>query len=115
MRDQLQAGMEEATRLTREGRLTEATSLIQRTLGSRLAPEASPDAPGVAEPARRAANEAVQTSTISPPGPTEHGLRRAPGPPRRFRGMPRPSAPGTTPGAATGSAVVSAGGQFIQR
>src|SRR5215218_3487443 len=118
MRDQLQAGMEEATRLTKEGRLAEATSLIQRTLGSRLAPEASPDAPGVAEPietARYAANEAARSTATSPPGPTEHGLRRAPGPPRRFRGMPRPSVPGTTPGAATGPAVVSAGGQFIER
>ena len=118
MRDQLQASMEEATRLTREGRLAEATSLIQRTLGGRLAPEASPDAPSVAEPietARHAANEAGQTSATSQPGPTKHGLRRAPGPPRRFHGMPRPSVPGTTPGAATGPAVVSAGGQFIER
>ena len=99
MREQLQAGMAEATRLTREGRLAEATSVIQRTLGGRFAPEASPDAPGMS---RRAVNEDLRTSATSQPGPTKHGLRRAPGPPRRFHGMPRPSVPGTTPGAARG-------------
>ena len=31
MRDQMQTGMAEATRLTREGRLDEVTAVIQRT------------------------------------------------------------------------------------
>jgi poly(hydroxyalkanoate) depolymerase family esterase len=38
MKDQMQAAMAEATRLTRAGRLAEATALIQRTLGGISAP-----------------------------------------------------------------------------
>ena len=38
MKDQMQAAMAEATRLTRAGRLAEATALIQRTLGGMSAP-----------------------------------------------------------------------------
>jgi hypothetical protein len=38
MNDQMQAAMAEATRLTRSGRLAEATALIQRTLGGVTAP-----------------------------------------------------------------------------
>src|SRR5215211_4912161 len=112
MRDQLQAGMAEATRLTREGRLAEATSIIQRTLGGRFVPEASPQDAGVDEPIetiRRTVNEGVQTAATSQPGVTKHGLRRAPRPPRRFRGMP-----GTTTGVST-PAVVPVGGQFVER
>jgi poly(hydroxyalkanoate) depolymerase family esterase len=105
--------MAEATRLTREGRLAEATSVIQRTLRGAFAP-ATPSGPsgGAAEPIeapRRTVNEAVQTAATSQPGPTKHGLRRAPRPPRRFRGMPGPAAGVSTP------AVVPAGGQFIER
>ncbi len=33
MSDQMQDGMAEATRLVRQGRLNEATAVIQRTLG----------------------------------------------------------------------------------
>src|SRR5215211_3301167 len=112
MRDQLQAGMVEATRLTREGRLAEATSIIQRALEGRFTPEASPQDAGVEEPIetiRRTVNEGVQTAATSQPGVTKHGLRRAPRPPRRFRGMP-----GTTTGVST-PAVVPVGGQFVER
>jgi len=50
MSDQMQGGMAEAMRLVQEGDLTEATAIIQRTLGgssfgSRFAPVASPGAP----------------------------------------------------------------------
>ena len=38
MNDHIQAAMAEATRLTRAGRLAEATNLIQRTLGGMSAP-----------------------------------------------------------------------------
>ena len=38
MNDHMQAAMAEATRLTRAGRLAEATTLIQRTLGDMSAP-----------------------------------------------------------------------------
>src|SRR5215204_1817532 len=54
--DQMQDGMAEAMRLMQEGDLTEATAIIQRTLGgssfgSGFAPVASPDAPnGVGTP-----------------------------------------------------------------
>ena len=49
MSDQMQGGMAEAMRLMQEGDLTEATAVIQRTLGgssfgSGFAPVASPDA-----------------------------------------------------------------------
>jgi poly(hydroxyalkanoate) depolymerase family esterase len=115
MRDQLQAGMAEATRLTREGRLAEATSVIQRTLGGSFGAASG----GVAEPiqaASRAVNEAVQPTAPSQAGPAEHALRRAPRPPRRFRSVPRPSGTmlGTTAGVPE-PAVVPAGGRFIER
>ena len=56
MSDQMQGGMAEAMRLMQKGDLTEATAVIQRTLGgssfeSGFAPVASPDAPsGAGEP-----------------------------------------------------------------
>ena len=43
MNDQMQNGMAEATRLTQQGRLDEATAAIQRALGGTLAPAATPD------------------------------------------------------------------------
>ncbi len=110
MNDQMQAGMAEATRLTREGRLAEATALIQRTLGGGFA---SPDTPeGQTETERRAVNEAVHPTAPSQPGPTEHGLRRAPRPSRGFRGVSR--MPGVEAGLPTPS-TVSPGGRFVER
>ena len=44
--------MAEATRLTRQGRLLEATSLIQRTLAGPALTQRSPDAPSVGEATR---------------------------------------------------------------
>jgi poly(hydroxyalkanoate) depolymerase family esterase len=108
MSDRIQPGMAEATRLTREGRLAEATSVIQRTLRGAFTPS-GPSGGEPIEAPRRTVNEAVQTAATSQPGPTEHGFRRAPRPPRRFRGMPRPAAGLSTP------AVVPAGGRFIER
>ncbi len=114
MNDQMQTGMVEATRLTREGRLAEATALIQHTLGGEFAPPEAPEEP--IETARRALNEASRPTAPSRPGPTEHGLRRAPSPSRRFRGVPR--MPGITPGARPehpAPATDSAGGRFVER
>jgi len=111
LNERMQAGMAEATRLTREGRLAEATAVIQDTLRGRFAPPEAPEEPVAS--ARRASNEAPQPSQ---PGQARHALRRAPGPPRRFRGMSRP--PGTTPGATAdlgASPTVAPGGRFVER
>jgi len=114
MQDQMQDGMAEATRLTREGRLAEATAMIQRALGARSHPDASPDFPGGAEgkieAARRAVNEALRPTAPPRPDRAEHGLRHAPGSPRPFRGASRQ--PGR---AAGGSSTSAAGGRFVER
>jgi len=77
MNDHMQAAMAEATRLTRTGRLAEATTLIQRTLGGMSAPagrSTRADAP----------NEAVvRVVEVTPPllGPTiQGGAGASPGP-----------------------------------
>ena len=94
MNDRMQTGTVEATRLTREGRLVEATALLQRTLGGGSAPPETPEEQ--IETPRRAVNETAQTTAPSRSGPTGHGLRLAPRPSRRFRGLPR--MPGAAPG-----------------
>ena len=50
MHHRLPAGLPEATRLTRAGRLAEATALIQRTLGGGLVPAARPDTSAAGPP-----------------------------------------------------------------
>lgn len=91
MNDQMQAAMAEATRLTRAGRLAEATALIQRTLGGMSAPagrSTRADAP----------NEAVvRVVEVTPPllGPTtQGGAGASPGP-----APARPAVPPQTPDA----------------
>ena len=126
MSDQMQEGMAEAMRLTREGRLAEATAVIQRTLGGGFTPASSPGAPDGAdkpsETARRALNGAAQPTTApSQPSTTKkRTLRPVPQPPRGFRGMEWPPGglPGTMPRPQEGvptSTVVPAGGQFVER
>ena len=46
MNEQMQSGMEEASRLTRQGRLDEATAAIQRALGGTFVPTAEPGGSG---------------------------------------------------------------------
>jgi poly(hydroxyalkanoate) depolymerase family esterase len=89
MNDQMQAAMAAATRLTRTGRLAEATTLIQRTLGGMSAPAGGStraDAP----------NEAVVRVVEVPPpllGPTiQGGAGASPGP-----APARPAVPPQTP------------------
>ncbi|CAN5119039.1 PHB depolymerase family esterase [soil metagenome] len=126
MNNHMQDGMAEATRLTREGRLAEATALIQRTLGGSLGGKfgspASSDGPdgadGPIEASSRVMDEAPRPAAPSQPGPAEHTLRPAPRPPRGFRGTPR--SPGGLPGAPArptegAPAVVPAGGRFVER
>ena len=128
MRDQMQAGMAEATRLTHEGRLTEATAAIQRALGGTFAPAASEGSGGADE-----SNEATfrVVDEISRPALTK--CRRAAGrgsggvtrpapeqPLQRFLDLPGLSngLSGIMPGAVEGPpapAVVPAGGRFVER
>jgi poly(hydroxyalkanoate) depolymerase family esterase len=126
MSDQMQAGMEEATRLTREGRLAEATAVIQRTLGGTFSSTASPDGLSSADEPMEAPFHVVyrapQPKAPSRPDRTnKHALRRAPRPPRRHRGEPPWS--GNVSGDVSGAtvdlpepAVVPArGGRFVER
>jgi poly(hydroxyalkanoate) depolymerase family esterase len=109
--DQMKVGMAEATRLTREGRLAEATAVIQRTLGCADEP---------IESTSRVVNEPPQPAAPSLPGSTEPTLRRAPRPSRTFRGMTRPAGglTGTMPVARADilpPAGPEAGGRFVER
>jgi poly(hydroxyalkanoate) depolymerase family esterase len=68
--------MAEATRLTREGRLAEATALIQRTLASPAATAQLPQTPSAAE---RTDGTPAPTPDFPPPAPRDElGLRRLP-------------------------------------
>lgn len=78
-------GMAEAMRLTREGRLNEATALIQRALGGGLAPETASGETG--ETTQRASDGDQGNSIPTLPDGGGRGLRPAPKPPRQFRGM----------------------------
>ncbi len=127
MRDQMQAGMAEATRLTCEGQLAEATAIIQRTLGGTFAP-ASPDGSGgadepveanfrVVDEAPRAASTRCRRAAGRSTGAV---TRPAPDLPSRLRGLPRlpGGLPGIMPGETEGMpapAVVPAGGRFVER
>lgn len=78
MNDQMQAAMAEATRLTRAGRLAEATALIQRTLGGMSNPDggsASADAP------RKPGVRVVEEIPSSPEQTIQGGAGASSGPP----------------------------------
>lgn len=128
MHDQMQDGMAEATRLTREGRLSEATAAIQRALGGTFAPVASEGFGGADEP-----DEATFRVVDEASRPASTRCRRAAGrgsggvtlpapelPLQRFRDLPGLSnglagvVPGTVEGAPA-PAVVPAGGRFVER
>lgn len=136
--DQMPSGMAEAARLVRDGRVHEATALIQRTLGGGFA-GTEPPAPPAGEPVDtqaptvgRAPGDADHTAPPPPDrnagdrdaGPGEQKLRRAPRPPRSFRGGPRPFdhlagvMPGLMPGTAADAPapdLVPEGGRFVER
>ena len=107
MNESIQARMAEATRLTQEGRLGEATSIIQSALGNGLPTMptnlGTPPDFGTSGPI----NVASQLLRSAPQGPAPH---RGTGPNLRSRGVRR-HAPKTT-GKAAGS---TAGGQFDAR
>jgi poly(hydroxyalkanoate) depolymerase family esterase len=117
--DQMQAGMADATRLTREGRLEGATALIRRTLRGAFVPAAD-TGDGPREPIEAPSRVENEASHPTAPDPTRPALRRAPKPSgkasRRFRGLSR--LPGTAPGAVPDFCpppVVPTGGRFVER
>jgi poly(hydroxyalkanoate) depolymerase family esterase len=74
MHDQMQAGMAEATRLTHEGRLAEATAVIQRALGGTYIPVVLSDGIGDGDKSTESAfyvvDEAARPATPPQPEPT---------------------------------------------
>ncbi|MBD0353869.1 MAG: PHB depolymerase family esterase [Rubrobacteraceae bacterium] len=114
---EMQSGMAEAVRLTREGRLAEATDVIQRALRGESS-SASSDEGDVPMETTSRVNEAPGPTAPPQPGPTDRALRRAPKPPRRFRGAPSRGGvvPGIVPGTVEGApTIVPAGGSFVER
>jgi poly(hydroxyalkanoate) depolymerase family esterase len=109
MDDEQRAAMEAATRLTREGRLQEATSVIQRAVGG-LGPA------GVSSPAPQPAPQPPQ-----PPAPHPAPPVRRPRRPRRgriLRRLPdllRRRTEDRVDTAERAPAVAPTGGQFLQR
>ena len=77
--------MAEATRLTRQGRLAEATALIQQTLSSRAGTQRTPDASRAEETARRAPD-----APRAEEEPGDSGVRYPDPPPARPRGRTQP-------------------------
>ena len=102
------AAMAEATRLTRQGRLVEATALIQQTLASPAVTRQAPDAPPAGEetsgtPGRRPAPPpALRAGQGTQPGRLHPGwiTRRRAIPSRGAQGLRRthrPAAPAVKP------------------
>jgi poly(hydroxyalkanoate) depolymerase family esterase len=92
MSNLLQESMSEATRLTKEGRLAEATAAIQRALGGISGPVVSEDKGGPQGPTKTT-GRALEGTTRSPGstnvGRIEEPLRGALRPSRQYRGVPR--------------------------
>src|SRR5829696_4839589 len=115
MNDQMQNGMAEATRLTQQGRLDEATAAIQRALGGTFAPASSPD--GSTDEPIEVASRLIK-GTPHKQASDRHTAGRGPsaatwttpGPTLLTRGVQRP--PGTTAGR---PASVPEGGRFVER
>ena len=92
MSNLLQDSMSEATRLTNEGRLAEATAAIQRALGGISIPVASEDTDGPEGPVEttgRVLEGATQLSESADFDQSGDALREALRPSRRYRGVPR--------------------------
>jgi poly(hydroxyalkanoate) depolymerase family esterase len=117
MNDQMQNGMAEATRLTQQGRLDEATAAIQRALGGTFAP-ASGGSDNTDQPIevtsrliKTTPHEQAKGRHTAGRGPSA-ATWTTPGPTILTRGVQRP--PGTTAGR-TASVSVPEGGRFIER
>jgi len=94
------AAMAEATRLTRQGRLIEATALIQQTLASPAVTRRAPDAPSAEEetsstPGHAASSPALRAGEGTPLGQVHSGwlTRRRTLPSRGASSLHRPQRP----------------------
>jgi hypothetical protein len=77
MNDQMQNGMAEATRLTQQGRLEEATAAIQRALGGTLVPAREPGSSGDANSTIDVASRVVKEAHQEPTAGRFGTLRRS--------------------------------------
>src|SRR5829696_4427368 len=115
MNDQMHTGIAEATRLTQQGRLDEATAAIQRALGGTFAPAAKEGPGDTNEPIEvisrlvRETPAGGQRTAPRRPGAAEW---TAPGPTLLTHGVQLP--PGMKAGKLT-SVSVPEGGRFIER
>src|SRR5918992_6338665 len=114
MNDQMHTGMAEATRLTQQGRLDEATAAIQRALGGTFAPTAQEAPLGTNEPIE-VISHLVRETPQGPAGDRRTAVRRpgttawtTPGPTLLTRGVQPP--PRTKSGK-----LVPEGGRFLER
>ena len=111
--DQMHRGMAEATRLTRQGHLEEATAAIQRALGGKLFPASSPEGAGDTDVPIDVTSRLVRETPQGPAVGSRNAVRRADS---AARATPRPTL--RTPGKAAGrvkSVAVPEGGRFVER
>src|SRR5688572_2983854 len=122
MKDKMYAGIAEATRLTQQGRLDEATSAIQRALGGKLLPAAK-EGPGDTNEPIEVISHLVRETPQGRPGGPPGGRRKAdrrlgaaawttPGPTLLTRGVQ--PLPGTKAGKPA-SVSVPEGERFVER
>ncbi|CAA9415620.1 Poly(3-hydroxyalkanoate) depolymerase [uncultured Rubrobacteraceae bacterium] len=116
MNDQMQSGMAEATRLTQQGRLDEATAAIQRALGGTFVPSTEPGSSGdapidvtsrIVKGTRQRPAASRRTAGRRPGGATQ----TTPSPNLFTRGVGNPL--GTAVGSAA-SAGVPEGARFLE-
>ena len=118
MNDQMHTGIAEATRLTQQGRLDEATAAIQRALGGTFAPAAQ-EGPGDTNEPIEVISRLVSETPQEPAEARRTVERRPgaaawtiPGPTMRTRGVQLP--PGMRAGKLA-SVSVPEGGHFVER
>jgi poly(hydroxyalkanoate) depolymerase family esterase len=116
--DHIHPGIAEATRLTQQGRLDEATAAIQRALGGTFTPAAQEDT-GDTNGTIEAISRLVRESPQGPAGTPRTDVHRpgaaawtTPGPTLLTRGVQLP--PGTKAGKLA-SVSVPEGGRFVER
>jgi poly(hydroxyalkanoate) depolymerase family esterase len=115
MNEQMQSGMEEATRLTQQGRLDEATAAIQRALGGTFVPTGAPggSGDGPIDVTSRVVRRAQRGPTAGGQSPVHKPVARtAPSPnlrPGRVGGLPKTTARRAKP------SDVPEGARFVER